>query len=206
MRDEMKAPEQNHTWEIVNILKGKKAIGCKWVFKVKYKSDGSVERYKARLVAKRQGLRRHHPQSEKICFRSHFRYRFKFSQTVESLYGEKYQTLSQFMNAPWKSHMEVATCVVRYLKGNPRLGIFLAATNRTDLECFSKKQPTVSKSSAEAEYRALGSAISEVTWLTCMLKDLDVRGLEPVRVYYDSKAAIHIASNPIFHERQSTSR
>ncbi|XP_028769508.1 uncharacterized protein LOC114726966 [Neltuma alba] len=46
------------------------------------------------------------------------------------------QTLSQFMSAPWKSHMEAATRVVRYLKGSPGMGIFLAATNRTNLECY----------------------------------------------------------------------
>lgn len=42
----------NHTWDLVDLPKGKKAIGSKWVFKVKLKSDGSLERCKARLLAK----------------------------------------------------------------------------------------------------------------------------------------------------------
>lgn len=52
MRDEMKALEQNKTWETVDLLKGKRPIGCKWVYKVKYSSNSEIERYKARLVAK----------------------------------------------------------------------------------------------------------------------------------------------------------
>jgi len=42
----------NGTWELVPRPKGKKIIGSKWVFKVKTNADGSVERYKGRLVAK----------------------------------------------------------------------------------------------------------------------------------------------------------
>ena len=52
MRVEMDAFEKNGTWELVELLKGKKTVGCKWVFSLKYKADGSLERYKARLVAK----------------------------------------------------------------------------------------------------------------------------------------------------------
>lgn len=43
---------ENHTWDIVPLPTDRKPIGCKWVYKIKYKADGSVERYKARLVAK----------------------------------------------------------------------------------------------------------------------------------------------------------
>jgi transposase InsO family protein len=43
---------QNHTWELVDLPKGCKTLGCKWILKRKYKADGSVDKYKARLVAK----------------------------------------------------------------------------------------------------------------------------------------------------------
>ena len=52
MREEMDALEKNKTWRITELPKGKKSVGCKWVFSVKYKADGRLERYKARLVAK----------------------------------------------------------------------------------------------------------------------------------------------------------
>ena len=52
MRAEIDALENNQTWTLTSLPPGKKSVGCKWVFKVKYKPDGSVERYKARLVAK----------------------------------------------------------------------------------------------------------------------------------------------------------
>jgi hypothetical protein len=42
---------ENGTWEIVKLPPGKKAIGCRWVWLIKRKADGSIERFKARLVA-----------------------------------------------------------------------------------------------------------------------------------------------------------
>jgi hypothetical protein len=52
MDEEMATLDANATWELVALLKDKKAIGCKWVYKVKHNIDGSVNRYKARLIAK----------------------------------------------------------------------------------------------------------------------------------------------------------
>lgn len=51
MGSEVDALEENNTWTIEDLPPGKKAIGSKWVYKIKYNSDGSIERYKARLVA-----------------------------------------------------------------------------------------------------------------------------------------------------------
>jgi hypothetical protein len=52
MDEEMAALDANATWELVALPKDKKPIGCKWVYKVKHSADGSVKRYKTRLVAK----------------------------------------------------------------------------------------------------------------------------------------------------------
>ena len=53
MNAEMKALEKNKTWELVDLPARKRLVECKWVYYiVKYKVDGSLERYEARLVAK----------------------------------------------------------------------------------------------------------------------------------------------------------
>ena len=41
--EEMQALEKNKTWEVMELPRGKKAVGCKWVFTTKYKLDGSLE-------------------------------------------------------------------------------------------------------------------------------------------------------------------
>ncbi len=52
MDEKMAALDANATWELVALLEDKKAIGCKWVYKVKHNADGSMNRYKVRLLAK----------------------------------------------------------------------------------------------------------------------------------------------------------
>lgn len=49
---EIVALEDNGTWLICSLPEGKQAVGCKWVFKIKLNADGTIERYKARVVAK----------------------------------------------------------------------------------------------------------------------------------------------------------
>ena len=45
--DEIEALEKNKTWSIEELPRGKKTVGCRWLFTVKYNSDGSIDRYKA---------------------------------------------------------------------------------------------------------------------------------------------------------------
>ena len=52
MEEEIHALKQNQTWDLMPKPKDVKPISCKWVYKVKTRADGSIERYKARLVAR----------------------------------------------------------------------------------------------------------------------------------------------------------
>lgn len=52
MDNELAALERNHTWDVVDLPPKVEPIRCKWVYKVKRHSDGNVERFEARLVAK----------------------------------------------------------------------------------------------------------------------------------------------------------
>lgn len=52
MAIDIHALQENNTWQLVDLPSKKKTIECKWVFRIKYKSDRSIERYKACLVAK----------------------------------------------------------------------------------------------------------------------------------------------------------
>ena len=65
----------------------------------------------------------------------------------------------------------------------------------------SKKQHVVARSSAEAEYRAMASAACELIWLKSLLLDMGITSKTPMTLFCDNQAAMHIAANPVFHER-----
>ncbi|KAL0424094.1 UNVERIFIED_CONTAM: Retrovirus-related Pol polyprotein from transposon RE1 [Sesamum radiatum] len=141
------------------------------------------------------------------------------------------QQLSQFLNHPCELHMSAALHVVRYLKGCPSKGLFLPALNSFTLTAYSdadwascpdsrrsltgfciflgtalvswktKKQTTVSCSTAEAEYRSMAAAVCEIRWISFLLRDFGISVSAPVMLHCDNKAAMHITANPIFHER-----
>ena len=139
--------------------------------------------------------------------------------------------LSQFVGDPRVSHLEAANRVLRYLKATPGQGILLTKDGGTSLTAYcdsdwlgcpitrrsrtcyllllggtpiswkSKKQSVVSRSSAEAEYRAMASTVSEILWLRWLLKELELPCDSPTQLFCDNQAARNIANNPIFHER-----
>ncbi|XP_045830696.1 uncharacterized mitochondrial protein AtMg00810-like [Trifolium pratense] len=141
------------------------------------------------------------------------------------------QQLSQYVSQPLESHFHAANRVLRYLKSAPSQGLFFPASNSLHLSGFadsdwsccldtrksitgycvflgsalvswkSKKQSTVSRSSSEAEYRALASLSCEIQWLHYLLADLHIPITSPSSVYCDNVSAIYLTHNPTFHER-----
>jgi len=57
MKLKIQALENNNTWQIVNLHEGKNTVRSKWVYKIKFQANREVERFKARLVAKRYSQR-----------------------------------------------------------------------------------------------------------------------------------------------------
>jgi len=51
MEAKLQSLQKNHTWILLDLPPGKKLISCKWVYKVKYHADGTLDKYKAKLVA-----------------------------------------------------------------------------------------------------------------------------------------------------------
>ncbi|XP_019100829.1 PREDICTED: uncharacterized protein LOC109132848 [Camelina sativa] len=132
---------------------------------------------------------------------------------------------------PHEAHMEAAIHVVRYLSGLPGHGILLKSSSDLSIEVYcdsdwsscplthrslsayvvllggspvswkTKKQKTVSHSSAEAEYRSMYVALKEIKWLRKLLKELGIVHAAPACLFCDSKTAIYIATNLVFYER-----
>ncbi|KAH9718013.1 retrovirus-related pol polyprotein from transposon RE1 [Citrus sinensis] len=102
--------------------------------------------------------------------------------------------LVQFMQCPREIHWEAATRVLRYLKCHPGQG-------GPPISWKTKKQHTVFRSLAEVEYRSMAFTCCELTWLKALLKSLGVSHSLPMRLYCDSQATLHIATNSVFHER-----
>lgn len=140
-------------------------------------------------------------------------------------------TLSQFIQDPKLHHFKATLRLLQYLKAAPGQGLLFPLNSQLHLIGYcdadwarcpvtrqsvtgyciflggslvswkSKKQATVSRSSAEAEYRSMASAMFKLTWLRYLLKDLHVPHLAPARLFCDNQAALHLAANPIYDER-----
>ncbi|CAM8966812.1 unnamed protein product [Rhodiola kirilowii] len=139
--------------------------------------------------------------------------------------------LSQFMQHPTEEHHTAALRLLRYVKAAPAQGIYFSAISDLTLSAYcdadwaacpltrrsitghcvllgpcaiswkTKKQQVVSRSSAESEYRSMAAVCCELTWLARLISDMGVVVAAPIHLFCDNKAAIHIAHNPVFHER-----
>ncbi|KAK1431723.1 hypothetical protein QVD17_08300 [Tagetes erecta] len=141
------------------------------------------------------------------------------------------QQVCLFMHAPRKPHLAFLHRILRYIKGTLDYGLRLTASSITSMTSYSdadwggcpdsrrstsgycvylgnnlvswssKRQPTISRSSAEAEYRAVANAVAETAWLRNLLLELHVMIPRATVVYCDNISAVYLSGNPVQHQR-----
>ncbi|GJZ10667.1 ribonuclease H-like domain-containing protein [Tanacetum coccineum] len=209
MNNEIKALNRNNTWNIYDLPAGRKPIGSKWIWKIKYKASGDIERYKARLVAKGFGPK------------EGFDYDETFTPVIKMV------TVRCIIPIAHNGDKFIALIIYVddiVITGNDDVGIKefkrkyclellyeygLLDAKRVDIpllenSVLSFKETAndklesieISQSSSEAEYRSMSSASCEVVWLGNLLHSIGLKNLYPVELF-----AIQIAANPVFHER-----
>lgn len=139
--------------------------------------------------------------------------------------------LSRYLNCPRTIHLKAAKHVLKYLKGNPGLGIEFSHQPKFSLEAYcdadwagdkqdrksttgyvviasngaicwkSKKQSVVSLSTTEAEYMAVGEVTKEVLWIKNMISELHLEVPLPVTIHEDNNGCLNLSKNPVHHSR-----
>jgi hypothetical protein len=141
------------------------------------------------------------------------------------------QQVCLHMHNPKEPHLTALKRILRYIRGTLHMGLLIRPSSQQELVVYtdadwagcpdtrkstsgyavflgdnliswsSKRQNTVSHSSAEAEYRAVANAVAEATWLRQLLTELHTPLRKTTLVYCDNVSAIYMSKNPVQHQR-----
>ncbi|GJX23743.1 ribonuclease H-like domain-containing protein [Tanacetum coccineum] len=282
MHDEYTALIKNKTWTLVPRPPDTNIVRCMWLFRHKFLADGTLSRYKARLVANGS------TQLEGVDVDETFSLVVKPAtiQTVLSLaasrhwqihqldvknaflHGDLFETKKYAIEILDRAHMDNCNHsrtpidtesklgsdgdpvsnptlhrslaaphfldlkrVLRYVRGTLDYGLQLFSSSTTDLVAYSdadwagcptarsstsgycvflgnnllswsfKRQSTLSRFNAEAEYHGVANAVAETCWLRNLLRELHTPLSSATLVYCDNVSAVYLSCNPIQHQR-----
>jgi hypothetical protein len=137
------------------------------------------------------------------------------------------QQICLYMHDPHEPHLALIKCVLRYIKGTLGYGLKILQSSSCDLVAYSdadwagcpdirrstsgyavffgdnlvswssKRQQTVSRSNAEAEYRAVANAVAEISWLQQLLQELHFCPRHSSVVFCDNVSTVYLSTNPV---------
>ncbi|GJR47740.1 ribonuclease H-like domain-containing protein [Tanacetum coccineum] len=252
--DEYNALVKNGTWLLVPRHVGVNMVPSMWLFKHKFHVDGTLSRYKARLVANGSS------QQLGVDFDETFSLVVKpatirtvLSLVVSSscpallqqiiglfLSQKKYalqlleryvQQIYLYMHYSREPHFAALKRILRYVRGTMDFGLKLYVSATTSLvgytdadwagcpstrrstsgycvflrdnilSWYDKRQHTISRSSAEAEYRGVANVVAQIAWIRNLLHELHSPLSTATLIYHDNVSAVYMSANPVQHQR-----
>ncbi|GKB69960.1 transposable element [Tanacetum coccineum] len=109
-------------------------------------------------------------------------------------------TLSQFIHAPTQLHFQSLKHGGINDGGHSTIAYIIYLGSNIISWRFAR-QKSVSRSSTEAEYKALANAATEISWVKHLLHELGINLLQPPRLFCDNTGATYVCANPVYHSR-----
>nr|GEU40763.1 ribonuclease H-like domain-containing protein [Tanacetum cinerariifolium] len=184
MYDEYNSLIKNDTWILIPKLPNVNVVRSMWLFRHKYHADGSLSRYKARLVANGRNQ-----QYGVDCSDT-------FSLVVKPATIRTVLSLALAWN--WPVHqLDVKNA---FLNGDLTETVYMYQPSGF-VDSRFPHHVTLSRSSAEAEYRGVANVVAEIAWIQNLLRELHNPLFTATLVYCDNVSTVYMSTNPVQYQR-----
>ncbi|KAL0303565.1 UNVERIFIED_CONTAM: Retrovirus-related Pol polyprotein from transposon TNT 1-94 [Sesamum radiatum] len=209
MEEEINMIEKNDTWSLVDRPKNHQVIGTKWVYKLKFKLDGSINKHKTRLVVK------DYSQQEGIDFTEMFAPLARFDTIRLLLAVAAHKGFERSINKETLYVKQLSAEILIVSIDVDDILVIDSDSNSVDefkrqmhemfemndlgLMCYFLGMEVTQTTKAEAEYIVAFVAVSQALWLRKILDDLKFKHSCAIVILCDNKSAVAMVKNPVFH-------
>ncbi|KAL0332969.1 UNVERIFIED_CONTAM: Retrovirus-related Pol polyprotein from transposon TNT 1-94 [Sesamum calycinum] len=186
INSEIESIMQNYTWELVDLPSSSKPLGCKWILKRKYKTDGSIDKYKARKFKAYDSP----PAKTPVDLNLHLA-KNKDEPECQIEYSRIIGSLMYIMNCTRPDIAYAVNKLSRFTIKTKSTSGYVFTIGGGAVSWKSSKQTCIARSTMESEFIALYKAGEEAEWLRNFLEDIPcwTKPVPAIMVHCDSQSA-----------------